>query len=131
MLKRLTIRQRILLIFTSIVVIGGILQLLIAGGQLQTATLDFYRQQLETDSLIAGVSLGGSMERFADTDESREGLQSLLAALQNQVGQDFVLTDRDFDVIGYTQTQSVQYGQRLPLTPELTEAQTNAVGTDI
>ncbi|HVU10252.1 MAG TPA: HAMP domain-containing sensor histidine kinase [Phototrophicaceae bacterium] len=131
MLKRLTIRQRILLIFTSIVVVGSILQLLIAGGQLQNETLDFYRQQLETDALIGGVSLGGSLERFANTDESRAGLQNLLAALQNQVGQDVVLTDRDFDVIGYTQTQSVQYGQRLSLTPELTQAQTNTVGTDI
>jgi len=131
MLKRLTIRRRILVIFTSIVVLGSILQLLIAGGQLQTETLDFYRQQLETDALVAGISLGGSLERFADTPESRAGLQTLLAALQNQVGQDIVLTDPNFDVIGYGETQSVSYGQRLAATPELIQAQANAVGTDI
>src|SRR3954468_12175796 len=113
MLKRLTIRQRILLIFTSIAVLGSLLQLLIAGGQIQSATLDFYRQHLETDALIAGVSLGSSMERFADTEANRTVLQALLAALQNQVGQDFVLTDQNLDVIGSTEPQSVHFGQRL------------------
>jgi signal transduction histidine kinase len=131
MLKRLTIRQRILLIFTSIAVLGSLLQLLIAGGQIQSATLDFYRQHLETDALIAGVSLGSSMERFADTEANRTVLQALLAALQNQVGQDFVLTDQNLDVIGSTETQSVHFGQRLTATPELIQAQTEAVGTDI
>ncbi len=131
MLKRLTIRRRILLIFTSIVVLGSLLQLLIAGGQIQSATLDFYRQHLETDALIAGISLGSSMERFAETETSRVGLQALLATLQNQVGQDFVLTDPNFKVIGYNETQSVHFGQHLSATPELVQAQSEAVGTDI
>ncbi|MEO8397334.1 MAG: HAMP domain-containing protein, partial [Chloroflexota bacterium] len=131
MFKRLTIRQRILLIFTSIVVLGSLLQLLIAGRQIQNATLDFYRQHLETEALIAGLSLGSSLERFSETDASRAGLQSLLTALQSEVSQDFVLVDQDFRILGYTQTLSLQFGQQLAMTPELTQAQTAAIGIDI
>ena len=130
MLKHLTIRQRILVIFTTIVVLGSLLQLLIAGRQIQNATLDFYRQHLETEALIAGLSLGSSLERFSETDASRAGLQNLLTALQSEVSQDFVLVDGDFHILGYTQTLPLQFGQQLALTPELIQAQTDAIGID-
>ena len=131
MLKRLTIRQRILVIFTSIVVLGSLLQLLIAGEQIQSATLDFYRQHLETEALIAGLSLGNTMEHFSATEANRTALQNLLTALQTEVSQDFVLLDQDFRILGYTETLPLQFGQRLALTPELLQAQTEAIGIDI
>ncbi len=51
---RWTIRQRILITFTAIVLVGSLGQLFIAGRQLEQATIDFYRSHLETDALIAG-----------------------------------------------------------------------------
>ncbi|MBI1259572.1 MAG: HAMP domain-containing protein [Chloroflexi bacterium] len=131
MLKRLTIRQRILLTFTTIVVLGSLLQLLIAGRQIQNATLDFYRQHLETEALIAGLSLGNTMEHFSESEANRTALQNLLTALQSEVSQDFVLVDGTLHILGYTQTLPLQFGQLLAITPELIQAQTNAIGIDI
>ncbi len=52
MLNRLTIRQRILVIFIAITFVGGTVQFLIAGRQLEAATLEFYQHHLETDALL-------------------------------------------------------------------------------
>ena len=52
MLKHFTIRQRILVTFLAIVLTGSILQLLVAGWQIQLATLEFYQHHLETNALL-------------------------------------------------------------------------------
>jgi signal transduction histidine kinase len=133
MLTRWTIRQRILITFMAVVLVGSLVQLFIAGGQLQQATLDFYRSQLETDALIAGVSLRSMVESFSEGEREEEGrgFEGTLDALQSEVGHDFLLLDSDYRVLAATRALGLEPGQRLRQSPELAQASPTSVGFDI
>lgn len=125
--RRLNIRQRILLTFLSVVIIGGVLQLLIAGGQLQDATLEFYRHHLETDALMLAAALAEPMEDYRDeraTDEIRE----TLAVMGREGRFEYLVTDAQRRIIvnspGMLTTDAL-----FPQTPEIQQAQAYRVGS--
>lgn len=130
MLTRLSIRQRMLIIFTLIALIGGLLQLIIAGSQLQSATLDFYQHHLETETLIAATSLSEPLEHYLEGD-GRTDLQRTLAALQNQVDHDYLIVDSRYRVVGYSVALGFQPGMQIEPTLELLQAQNNTMGSNI
>ena len=130
MLKRLTIRQRILVTFLAIVLISGIVQLIIAGRQLQLATLEFYQHDLETDALMIASTLSESLEHYLE-GEGTQDMQRLLANLQRDVGHDYLIVDRQYRVVGFTANTGYESMDRVLETQELIEAAQGQIGSDI
>ena len=130
---RWTIRQRILITFTVIVLVGSLVQLFIAGRQLEQATIDFYRSRLETDAVIAGVSLRPMFETVAEgeREEKTRSFQGTLSTLQSEVGHDFLLLDRSYHVIAATSDLGLVPGEQIMQTPELAQVTPTTVGFDI
>ena len=104
----MTIRRRILITFTLIVLVGGLVQLLIAGSQLQTATFEFFRHHLETEALIASASLANSFEEHGTDEGGGQTIQRILANVQREVGYEFTLLDSD------RSSHRFQRGRHLP-----------------
>ena len=121
----MTIRRRILTTFTLIVLIGSLVQLLIAGSQLQAATLEFFRHRLETDALIASASLG---ESSAD-GENGASAQPTLARIQQQVGHDFFLLNARGSIIAYG--GGISFQDTFLDKPEFIQAQQGELGYDV
>lgn len=130
MLKRLTIRQRILVTFLAIVLTGGVVQLIIAGRQLQLATLEFYQHHLETDALMIASTLSEPLEHYLDGEGTRE-MQRLLASIQRDVAHDYVIVDRSYRVVGFTVDTGYETVDRVPQTPELIGASEGRIGLDV
>jgi signal transduction histidine kinase len=137
MLKRLTIRQRILLTFTLIVLVGSLIQLAIAGTQLSAATTESYRLRLESDALVTAASLASAVEnhvleekRDPGGDPSRE-LWHFLDALQSRVGHEFMLLDDHYRVVGATPAMGEDAGSYVATTPELEQLDSASTGMDI
>ncbi len=125
----MSIRRRILITFTMIVVVGGVVQLLIAGSQLQSATLDFYQTHLESSAAIASVTFASAF------DDEREGgrrgqedVPNTLAAVEEQVGQEFLLLDANARVIADSSGSSYQVGESFPVAPETIDARYGGSG---
>lgn len=130
MLKRLSIRQRILITFLSIVLTGSILQLIIAGRQLQQATLDFYIHQLQTDALMIASTLSDSLEHASEGEE-RGQLRGYLSNLQSDAQWNYLVMDRNFRIIDFTANTGYEAQQYASQTPELVSAAQGQLGTDI
>ncbi|MBZ0294582.1 MAG: HAMP domain-containing histidine kinase [Anaerolineae bacterium] len=130
MFKRWTIRQRILITFLAIVLTGGVLQLIIAGRQLQLATLEFYQHHLETDGLMLASTLSESLEHYLD-GEGTESLQRLLGNLQQDTNHNYLIIDHNYRVVGYTAGSGYESIDRVPPTPELAAAAGGQIGADI
>jgi len=130
MLKRFTIRQRVLLTFLATVLIGSVLQLIIAGRQLQIATLEFYQHHLETDALMIAATLNESFEHYLDGEGGGE-LQRLMTNFYHDNRTDYLVVDRNYRLISFTLGIGYDGTDRLPTTPELVTAETNQIGSDI
>lgn len=130
MLNRLTIRQRILVIFILIACVGGTVQFLIAGRQLEAATLEFYRHHLETDALLVAATFAEPLGHYLE-GEDEGGIGRMLATLQQEVGHDYLILDRNYRVVGYTANTGYEQVDRVPTSPELSEANTTRIGSDI
>lgn len=130
MFKRLTIRQRILLTFSVIVLSSSILQLIIAGSQLQRATLEFYQHHLETDALIVASTLSEPMEKYVDGEGTRS-IQNILRSLQLDTDHDSLIVDRNYRVVGYKANTGYENLDRVTGTQELTDAEQYQIGADI
>ncbi|MFN8531744.1 MAG: ATP-binding protein [Anaerolineae bacterium] len=130
MLNRLTIRQRILVIFIGIACMGGTVQFLIAGRQLEAATLEFYQHHLETDALLVATTFAEPLGQYLEGD-GESGIGRILTALQQEVGHDYLIVDRDYRVVGYTANTGYEQVDRVPSSPELVEADTEQIGSDI
>ncbi|HEX2905873.1 MAG TPA: HAMP domain-containing sensor histidine kinase [Phototrophicaceae bacterium] len=130
MLSRLTIRQRILATFIVIVLAGGVVQLLIAGQQLQSTLLEFYQHHLETDALLVTATFSEPFEKYLE-GEGTSGMQWTLATLQQKVGHDYLIVDHNFSVIGYTANAGSATTSQVAETPELLQAKTDRIGADI
>jgi len=129
MLKRLTIRQRILITFLAIVLTGGVVQLMIAGRQLQLATLEFYQHHLETDALMIASTLSEPLEHYLEGEGTRE-MQRILANLQRDVGHDYLIVDRNYRVVGFTADTGYESLDRVPQSAELVAAADGVIGAD-
>ncbi|MBE2267472.1 MAG: HAMP domain-containing protein [Anaerolinea sp.] len=130
MLNRLTIRQRILVIFIVITFVGGTVQFLIAGRQLEAATLEFYQHHLETDALLVAATFAEPLGHYLE-GEDEGGIGRMLATLQQEVGHDYLILDRNHRVVGYTANTGYEQVDRVPASPELVEADTAQIGSDI
>ncbi len=130
MLNRLTIRQRILVIFIAIAFVGGTVQFLIAGRQLETATLEFYQHHLETDALLVAASFAEPLGHYLEGEDEGD-IGRLLAALQQEVGHDYLILDQNYRVVGYTANTGYEQVDRVPASPELVEADTAQIGSNI
>lgn len=129
MLKHLTIRQRILATFLTIVLTSGLVQLFIAGRQLQLATLEFYQHHLETDALMIAATLSEPLEDYLEGDGTRE-MQRILANFQRDVGHDYLIVDRSFRVIGFTADTGYESLARVSPSAELVAASNDNIGAD-
>lgn len=130
MLKRLTIRQRIVATFLVIALTGGFVQLAIAGRQLQLATLEFYQHHLETDALLIASTLSEPLEHYLEGEGTRD-MQRLLASLQRDSEQHYLIVDGSYRVIAYTAGTGYEQVDRLAGTPELVTASSGQIGSDI
>lgn len=130
MLNRLTIRQRILAIFIVITFMGGTVQFLIAGRQLEAATLEFYQHHLETDALLVSATFAEPLGHYLE-GESEGGIGRMLSTLQQEVGHDYLILDRNHHVIGYSADTGYEQVDRVPESPELIQADTAQIGSDI
>lgn len=89
----MSIRLRILVTFTLIVVLGGVVQLVIAGSQLENASIQYFHERLETDALIASASMSGAFDDHATESRSNINLQRTLSYLQHDAGHQFLLVE--------------------------------------
>ncbi len=84
----LSLRQRILLVFTGLALVGGAALTLIAGKRLEAATLDFFSQDLQNRAITAASSLGAGSE-----EDDGGGLQHRIDALSQRTGYDYLVVD--------------------------------------
>ncbi|MCB9461124.1 MAG: HAMP domain-containing histidine kinase [Anaerolineaceae bacterium] len=130
MLKRFTIRQRILLTFLATVLMGSLLQLIIAGRQLQLATLEFYQHHLETDALMMAATLTESFEHYLEGEGGNEMVRMLSNFYQDN-RTDYVLVDSNYRIVSFTPGIGYDSTDYLPTTPELVMAKNTQIGSDI
>jgi signal transduction histidine kinase len=130
MFARMTIRQRILLIFILIALVGGIVQFLIAGRQLQLATLEFYQHHLETDALLVAATFAEPLGHYLE-GEGEGSIGRTLATLQQEVGHNYLIVDHNYRVVGYTANTGYEQIDRVAETPELVKARSERIGADI
>lgn len=130
MFSRMTIRQRILLIFILIALVGGMMQFFIAGRQLQLVTLEFYQHHLETDALLVAATFAEPLGHYLE-GEGDEGIRRTLATLQQEVGHNYLIVDHNYRVVGYTAGTGYEQIDRVAETPELVEAGSERIGADI
>lgn len=129
-LGRLSIRQRILIVFLLIVLSSGMVQLWIAGRQLEAMTLEFYQHHLETDALLISANLAEPMEHYLD-GEGTTDLNRSLNMMIREVKHDYRLLDANYNVIGYSAAEGLGSILQVAETPELAEARQNRIGADI
>lgn len=130
MFDRMTIRQRILLTFIPIALVGGMMQSFIAGRQLQQATLEFYQHHLETDALQVAATFAEPLEHYLEGEDD-DGVGRILAALKQEVGHNYLIVDHNYRVVGYTADSGYEQIDRVVETPELVEARSERIGADI
>lgn len=130
MFRHFTIRQRILITFLAIVLGGGVVQLVIAGRQLQQATLEFYQHHLETDALMIASTLSEPLEHYLDGEGTQE-MQRILGSIQQEVAHDYLIVDQSYRVIGFTADTGYESVNRVSSMPELIMAENGTIGADI
>lgn len=129
-LHRLSIRQRILITFILVAVTGGLIQFFIAGRQLESATLEFYQHHLETDALLVAATFAEPLGHYLE-GEGSESIGRIMSTLQQEVGHDYLIVDRNYSVVGYTANIGYERVDRVPETPELIAARTAHIGADV
>lgn len=130
MLEQLTIRQRIMLTFIVVVLSGSIVQLFVAGLQLQSATIEFYQHHLETDAVLVASSLSEPMEYYLE-GEGTGTLDTVVTNLSDGVVRDFLIVDRDFNVLTPDTNHIFASIDKLPSVPEIQHANSDQIGSDI
>ena len=130
MLRRLGLHQRILIPFVLIGLLSGVAQMLIAGRQLERATYEFYQHHLETDALMVAATLGEPLEHYLlEADDS--SLRRAVTVLNQEMRYEYMITDRDDRIIGYTPGVGIPIDERILLIPELAQVDTGSIGSDI
>lgn len=130
MLNRLTIRQRILVIFITVAMAGGVVQFIIAGRQLQLATLEFYQHHLETDALLVSATFSEPLAHYLE-GEGSENIGRIMNTLQQEVGHNYLIVDHNNRVVGYTANTGYEQIERVPETRGLAQARSEQIGADI
>lgn len=126
----MTIRRRILFVFILIALAGGVAQFLIAGRQLELATLEFYQHHLETDALLVAATFAEPLGHYLEGEDG-ESVGNTLSRLQQDVGHNYLIVDRNLRVIGYTANTGYEQVDRVAETPELAAARSARIGADV
>lgn len=129
-LQKLNIRQRILVIFLIIVLSGSAVQLLIAGYQLQSATLTFHQHHLEIEAVTIAATLSEPLEHYLKGKGARD-MQKVLGIAQRETPYDYLIVDADYRIISFVANMGYEQLDRLPITPELVAATKGGIGGDV
>lgn len=124
------IQWRMIIIFTGIVLIGGMAQLLIAGNQLAHATLSFYRHDLEKDVLVIANVLSEPFEHFLEHEATLSDLINPIIAFGQDGAYDYILTDNKRRVLA-SSSPDITPLDTLQASPEFDIRPIDHVGTHI
>ncbi len=130
MVKKDSIQWRIMLIFMSVALVGGTVQLVIAGSQLARTTLEFYQHHLEKDALVISNALTESFEHFLERESSHSDLTRFIATFQQDASYDYTLTDHERRVVVYS-SENLTPTDTLDRTPEFEIRPPERIGVDI
>ncbi len=98
MLNKLKIRQRILIIFLLVALSGSLLQLIVAGVQLQNVITEFHSQELEISALNLALSLSEPFEEYVDYDDISD-IRNLVVRFQDTKTIEFIIFDKQLNPI--------------------------------
>jgi signal transduction histidine kinase len=126
--SHLTIRRRILLTVSLMILIGGVLQLLIAAGQLQDIALEFFQHDLETRTIVIANAMAGTFEYYLE-GEGRNQLGTILTNIQQPGDSNYTLIDSNKRIIA--DSDQALIGKQSPETPELRLAYRDSLGANI
>jgi signal transduction histidine kinase len=130
MINSLSIRSKVLLIFTTVTLIGGLALFLSAGLQLQNATLEFYQQDLQTAALNQANGLAEPLqEGGGDTNSGL--LQRMLERNQVARGVTFTIVDPTLRVLASTATPRPALYAQIPVTNEIIAALEKQMGHEV
>ena len=123
------IQLRLLISFTLVTAIGGLVLFLIARRQLEDTSLQLYQLSSESEALTIANSLFNSIgEVDSESSSGAQALNSLLTQLRPAQDRDLTLFTPQLNVIGYTSTDPPE---GLPASaPEITAAQSGHTGQD-
>lgn len=128
---RTSLRLRLVITFTLLTAVGGLILFLIASKRLQDSTLEFYERDLESEVLIASNSVLSQMGEAGDEGGVNAGsLRLLLKQLRSRPDYDLTMFDQSLNPIASTADQSSDVPPS-PKSPELAAAQTGSVGRDM
>jgi two-component system OmpR family sensor kinase len=118
-MNKLGIRVKLLLVFTTVTLFGGLLLFVSAGWQLQQATLAFYQRDLQSAALTMANVLVEPMGEQEDEEPSGRNLQAILERNQTSSGWMFTVLDRQGRVLASTYEPRYALGEPLPYSSEL------------
>jgi signal transduction histidine kinase len=121
-MSKLGIRAKVLLIFTSVTLLGELLLFLSAGWQIQKATLEFYQRDLQTSASNMANVLAEPMEGDEEERPTGRGLQNLLERNQTESGIMFTVLDGQGRVLASTYTPLYPLAEPLPDAAEVSAA---------
>lgn len=98
MLQHLRIRQRVLLIFLSVALTGSLLQLIVAGVQIQNSIIASHQQQLEISALTVSSSMSEPFEEYVEHNDT-EDIRELLSRFRSSDSYDVLLLDSKYSFI--------------------------------
>ncbi len=128
---KISIRLRLVVTFTLLTAIGGLLLFFIASRRLQDTTLEFYERDLESEVLIVSNSILGQLGESEDGGlADQQAVQALLTRLRPHTDRILVLFDPGLNLIAFTGDKKPSMN---PLSPsvEIAIAQAGNVGRDI
>ncbi len=122
-LGKLGLQGKILLVFTSVTLLGGLALFLTAGWQLQQATLQFYQHDVQTLALNMANGLSELLEEAHDHGENTTAmLQHVIERGQSDLAITYTVLDLQRRVLASTYTPRPPLYAQLPLTEELRQA---------
>ncbi|GEM_PF-414252 len=131
-LGRLGLQGKILLVFTSVTFVGGLALFLMAGWQLQNATLQFRQHDVQTVALNMANGLSELLEEANDHEEDTAAmLQHVIERGQNELGITFTVLDLQRRVLASTYSPRPPIYSPLPLTEELRAALRGQVAHEV
>jgi two-component system sensor histidine kinase BaeS len=120
---RLGIRQKLLLIFTSIVLVGGLALFASAGAQLSGAVVEFYQRDLLAEALQVSSGLSENMEHYLSGEGNAQALQTILDRSRGaNPDAAFTILDRERRVVASTSSPRYPILTQVPATWEVRAA---------
>jgi two-component system sensor histidine kinase BaeS len=126
----LGIRGKVLLIFTTVTLIGGLALFLSAGLQLQNTTLQFYQQDLQTAALNLANGLAEPLQE-GQGDTAGGLLQRILERNQVARGVTFTIVNPNLRVLASTANPQPPLDSQIPTTNEIVAALGKHMGHEV